>query len=60
MTYQDILNYYKGWRLVDIAAELEVSRVSLLNWKLGIPRDRQLAIQALTKGKLKADKKIKK
>lgn len=60
MTYQDILNYYKGWRLVDIATELEVSRVSLLAWKLSIPRDRQLAIQSLTNNKLKADKKIKK
>ena len=64
MTYDDVVNHYRkrnpGWTLQDVANAVEVSRVTLGNWKDGIPRERQLSIQALTKGALKADKKIKK
>lgn len=55
MKAQDIVDHYKNQ--TKAAAEIGVSEQCVRNWlKLDkVPRLAQLAIQVLTKGKLKAD-----
>lgn len=56
MKTKDLIEYYGN--KVKAAAELGINPVTITNWEKstkGIPRLRQLAIQALTKNKLKAD-----
>jgi hypothetical protein len=55
MTYQELKEYYKTDEKA--AAEIGVSHATVRKWKAnGIPRLTQLAIQLLTKNKLKAGK----
>lgn len=55
MTPQDLVTYYKT--RVKAAAEIGVTEQTIKNWVVSnnIPRLAQLAIQTLTKNKLKAD-----
>ena len=55
MTPHDLVTYYKT--RVKAAAEIGVTEQTIKNWVVSnnIPRLAQLAIQTLTKNKLKAD-----
>ena len=53
MTYDDVLEYF-GTQ-VKIAAALEMTQGSVSAWDGSIPPLRQLQIQQVTRGKLKAD-----
>jgi len=54
MTYQELKAHYGSDEKA--AAEIGVSHATVRKWKAnGIPRLTQLAIQTLTKSKLKAD-----
>jgi len=55
MTYQDVLKHYATPER--IAADVEVSVQTVAKWKKSgkVPKLYQLAIQTLTKNKLKAD-----
>jgi DNA-binding transcriptional regulator YdaS (Cro superfamily) len=54
MTTQDLIEYYGS--KIKAAAALGVSLTTINNWeKKGIPHIKQLAIQTITKGKLKAE-----
>lgn len=56
MTAQQLVDYYKS--KVKAAAAIGCSEQTIKNWlasEKGIPHIKQLAIQTLTKGKLKAD-----
>ncbi len=53
MTYQEVKEFYKSDEKA--AVEIGVSHATVRKWKAnGIPRLTQLAIQVLTKNKLKA------
>jgi DNA-binding XRE family transcriptional regulator len=56
MTYKQVLDYYGTKEKA--AAEIGVSVQTVINWEKSgnIPRITKLAIQTLTKGKLKAEK----
>jgi DNA-binding transcriptional regulator YdaS (Cro superfamily) len=55
MKYQDLINYYGSE--MKAAVGIGVSQATVNNWKRkeAIPQLKQLAIQTLTKNKLKAD-----
>lgn len=54
MTYQEVKEYYGSE--IKAAVEIGVSQMTVNTWKRApIPRLTQLAIQTLTKNKLKAD-----
>ena len=55
MTPSELIDYYKT--KVKAAAEIGVTEQTIKNWESAnnIPRLMQLAIQAITKNKLKAD-----
>lgn len=53
MTYQDIIQFYETE--IKAAVAIGVSQATINNWKRkGVPRLKQVAIQAITKNKLKA------
>ncbi len=58
MTFDQVFKFYnKEWQTA--AYHLAVTTQTLYNWKQnGIPGHRQLAIETLTKGKLKADREV--
>lgn len=54
MTHKDLIDFFDSE--IKAAVAIGVTQMTVNNWKRnGIPRLVQLAIQALTKGKLKAD-----
>lgn len=54
MTHEELINHFGSE--IKAAVEIGVSQMTINNWKRnGVPRLMQLAIQALTKNKLKAD-----
>lgn len=54
MKYQDVIEHFGSKEAV--AAQLKISIATVFRWsKRGIDRHYQLAIQTLTKNKLKAD-----
>lgn len=59
MTYNQVIRHYKTQTAV--AAALKTTQPTVANWKARnrIPPLRQLQLEALTGGVLKADKKIK-
>jgi DNA-binding transcriptional regulator YdaS (Cro superfamily) len=54
MKIEQVIKFYGNE--IKAAAEIGVTAPTIKNWEKGIPRLAQLAIETLTKGKLKADK----
>lgn len=56
MKYQDLIDYYGSE--IKAAVGIGVSQATINNWKRkDIPQFKQIAIQAITKNKLKAEPK---
>ena len=56
MTFSDLVGHYGTVQKASDA--LGYSRQSIYDWRGGVPEKRQLEIQKLTKGALKADRSI--
>ena len=59
MTYKQVIRYFKTQ--VAVAAALGTTQPTIANWKSRdrVPPLRQLQLEGITKGALKADRKIK-
>ena len=57
MTYQDLIEHFGSE--MSAAAALKFSITTVKNYKSGIPRTSQYAIQVITRGKLKVDNELK-
>ena len=54
MTYQEVLEYFHD-DVAEMAKQLNCERQAIYMWHGQVPKNRQLQIELITKGRLKAD-----
>jgi len=53
MTFNEVIEHFGS--VAAVASKLGISDKAVYLWKEGVPKGRQWELQAITKGKLKAD-----